>query len=361
LHAIFALYRQNNDIKHGGTATDTHHQDILGFYENSEDYNRIFKKNHGQNALRANVQHRHTREFVRFGISKYLKEIAKTHYIKTEDVKTWLNYDEKEIAEKHKQLAGLHQEWVKKRKDFKKQNEYQALLAEINQYRILDNHVKLVDFRKLHKLVMQILSRLAGYAFIYERDLYFMVLAKIHRFHIENLKDNPQISFEESKKRFFIKDSVMNKFNKGQILTALDDKDKKIRIMADTLAKHPDLLEMIDHEKKSSRNDFAHFNMLRKDGFNLTDYLNQTRKMVSYDRKLKNAVAKSMITIFEKEKITLKLKADNNHQLYPDSESLKSHTAKHLGGLKINNSEITESLHSETYLNMVRAIFKTGT
>lgn len=358
IHAVFALYRQNNDIKYGSTTEQTHNETITNFYENADDYTLIFKKNIASNEIKANVQHRHTRELVRFGVGEYLKKITETNKIKHEDVLKWQGYDEKDIAKKHKDLAKIHSEWVSKKKEFSDAEAYEKLLGELSEYRRIDNLVKLVDFRKLHKLVMQVLSRLAGYAFMYERDLYFMVLAYCYKNDIV-IED-----FFENTPR-----NIKN-FKNGQVLTALDDNkaSKKVQdlyfgrfIIDKSLIKKDDKgKDVIDKSHKDQpkqiRNDFAHFNMLhdKQNKFNLATYINQARIMVSYDRKLKNAVAKSIKTIFEKEKIDLMLTANSDHTL--SVTKIETQNAYHLGTKK-GKDEIAEPLHSPAYLSMVEGIF----
>ena len=99
------------------------------------------------------------------------------------------------------------------------------------------------------------------------------------------------------------------------------------------------------------RNSFAHFNMLRNGkNFNITTYINQARQLMSYDRKLKNAVAKSVIDIFKKEGIDIKFSCDEKHEL--NNPKVESQTIYHLGGQK----DIPEKKHLCEYIEMVKTI-----
>lgn len=56
----------------------------------------------------------------------------------------------------------------------------------------------------------------------------------------------------------------------------------------------------------SIRNDLLRFNMLRdNEGLNLTDLVDDTRQLMAYDRKLKNAVSQSIKEILAREGFNL--------------------------------------------------------
>ncbi len=335
LYAVFELYRNNNDNKFEG-AGEKHPENITEFYKNISDYQNIFERNKSFDAQKAQAQHRHVREMVRFGISDYLKKFKVTH----ESVEKWQQFDEKEIEQKQKAKSKLHDDWVKNKKLSDTDTEkYKNLVTELSEYNTLDNHVRLVNFRKIHKLVMQILGRLVGYSFMYERDLYFITLAHLY--------DKGE-ALEE-----FFKATSLNKFNDGNIRAALGDKinkAKKDNKINEIQLLH-ELLKLAEYDtgaknekghaiKDNIRNNFAHFNMLRKnDNFNITDYINKARDLMAYDRKLKNAVVKSIKTIFEKEGIDINFSCNDNHDL--KNPKVDTQTIYHLGGDK----DISEPKH----------------
>ena len=86
----------------------------------------------------------------------------------------------------------------------------------------------------------------------------------------------------------------------------------------------------------------------------LMNWLNHARTLMAYDRKLKNAVAKSIIDLFKREKLAIGWAADANHQLV--NPVIKNTTIKHLGGAKLDGDFITENMHDSEYLALIRAM-----
>jgi len=87
-----------------------------------------------------------------------------------------------------------------------------------------------------------------------------------------------------------------------------------------------------------TRKDLQHYNPLQdgsqqaRDGtFNLNEYVNRTRSLMSYDRKLKNAVSKAIIELLEtSENMKLTWECDHIHKL--SDARIETDYAKHLGG-----------------------------
>jgi hypothetical protein len=363
LYAVFELYRNNNDIKFDGSGTQTPEDIGNLFYANASDYQNIFEQNKSYDAQKAQAQHRHVREMVRFGVSKYLKASPQiTH----ESVEKWQQFDAKDIEQKQKSKAKLHDDWVKNKKlSDSDTGKYKNLVTELSAYNHLDNHVRLVDFRKIHKLTMQVLGRLVGYSFMYERDLYFITLAYLYDnnltpttfFECEELA-NPKVIAPDKidehceicqhKKKGYAKDfkEICNKvfkeyFDDNQIITALNANRKT-----------PSYIKKILKEKET-RNYFAHFNMLRDEKLDMTKYINKARDLMAYDRKLKNAVAESIIDIFKKEGMDISFSCenkDNKHEL--KRQKVDSQIIYHLD----NDKDIKENKHSAEYITMVKMI-----
>ena len=104
------------------------------------------------------------------------------------------------------------------------------------------------------------------------------------------------------------------------------------------------------------RNNFMHFNMLRswrKSGVNteanLTALVNDCRSLMGYDRKLKNAVSKSVKDLCAREKLDLRWEADNNHCL--THATVRTKQARHL------KTNIKENLCGTTYIKMAADLF----
>ena len=193
---------------------------------------------------------------------------------------------------------------------------------------------------------MQVLGRLADYAWLWERDLYFTTLALI----ADNEK-SPKDVFQEKK---FEKE--LEGLRNGRIVEAVralkkshDVDGKKIfgrlqRLFGDKF-----------HDGKNGtardRNYLAHFNMLRDPNtrLNLTDSVNRTRRLVAYDRKLKNAVSQSIKEMLAREGFDLTWTM-KDHELR--SARIRTRQAFHLGG-----KTIREDLHGTKFVSMTAALF----
>ena len=117
------------------------------------------------------------------------------------------------------------------------------------------------------------------------------------------------------------------------------------------------------------RNNLAHLDMLQggAPAPRLTHWVNQTRSLMAYDRKLKNAVSKSVIELMAREGIELRwgMKIEGKaHDLA--AAELSSRCAGHLGGKRLtlgdNGSKsgtvlLEERLHSDGCVDMLAAAF----
>ena len=82
---------------------------------------------------------------------------------------------------------------------------------------------------------------------------------------------------------------------------------------------------------------------------NLTDAVNDTRRLMAYDRKLKNAVSKSIVELMARENLDLTWKM-TGHRL--GGATVATRSATHLG-----DKRITEDLHGEQFVAMAASLF----
>ena len=290
------------------------------------------------------------REILRFGVHGPLMPIFAAHPITLAMVEELEKAEAKDeggtsaIAASQKRRKELHAKWVKKKDEFSHSDgkAYRDTLAEITYYRHCADHVRLDNYAQLHRLSIRVLGRLVDYAGLWERDLYFATLALISR-----QGRLPDIFNREGRKCL----------GEGQIVRALRNFNKQ----------HPSgggetvlncLKEwfgacFLDSSKGavSIRNDLAHFNMLKKDdSLNLTKAVNDTRRLMAYDRKLKNAVSKSIIEMLRREGLNLSWQMEES-QLR--DAKIAPWQIKHLG----NEEDIRENLRGDTFVAMVAAIF----
>ena len=107
----------------------------------------------------------------------------------------------------------------------------------------------------------------------------------------------------------------------------------------------------VSGESVITRNNLMHFNCLhsRCSAIDLTELVNQTRSLMSYDRKLKNAVSKSVIDILDRNGMRLSWRFDG--QLL-NTPTITSNEISHLG-----NQKVSEQLNGDRYVSMVRQLF----
>ena len=152
--------------------------------------------------------------------------------------------------------------------------------------------MNLVDHVRVHRIIVAVLSRLVDYVGLFEGDLYFTTLALLYR---QGLR--PEHLFEEKGLEYLLN---------GQIIFALRNHRKDSPRAADILkelARH--FTEVWDSVNPTAniRNNLAHLDMLQggAPAPRLTHWVNQTRSLMAYDRKLKNAVSKSVIELMARE------------------------------------------------------------
>ena len=101
----------------------------------------------------------------------------------------------------------------------------------------------------------------------------------------------------------------------------------------------------------SVRNALAHLDILRDRNtpLNLTDAVNATRRLMAYDRKLKNAVSQSVIEMLARENLVLTWKM-KGHQLV--NAEVKARQATHL-----KDGKLKEDLHGKEFVGMAAELF----
>ena len=90
----------------------------------------------------------------------------------------------------------------------------------------------------------------------------------------------------------------------------------------------------------------------------LTACVNDARELMSYDRKLKNAVSQAVIELLHREGLTLSWKMGADHRL--DAATVGTRQARHLrkearGG--VGGAPIVENLNGRGFVEMAAALF----
>ncbi len=256
------------------------------------------------------------------------------------------------IQEKSERRQKLHEKWAmledknkrtrnneeKQYLSNKEKEEYKKLCYEIDQYNWLDNKLHFEHLRKMHLLLIDVLARMAGFTALFDRDFQLLDARRTaDKFSLAGWVSLRNLSDEVSGKKKALQDiedieNIIHR-NTNHPVSEGDRND---------LSK--ELLEKRSYYKEvffakdggvdifKLRNYIAHFNYLTTgaDKYSLIDLINQLRKLLHYDRKLKNAVAKSFIDLFAKYGMELKLAIDRyTHEL--KIESIKPLAIYHLG------------------------------
>lgn len=293
--------------------------------------------------------------------------------VSSDDYREWEEMKEK-IEGKVKQRELLHAEWCEaKEKDKKsrkvksnsrtcfekkfmgaKAEEYYSLCKVIDKYNWLDNKLHLVHLNKLHNLVIEILGRMVGFTALFERDFQYICKSDSEYEQLYNLDFNMGLpKFKNS-----IKGSGKAKNSTQNIdhnATGIGNSSNLLKensngthycknLSGDGVEDKLKRLFLYD-DYRNVRNFVAHFNYLTRveddlggndavklsgTRYSLIELINELRNLLKYDRKLKNAVSKSFIDMFERHGMHVKMKLNHNHKLFVDSISPRK--IKHLGG-----------------------------
>lgn len=365
-----------------------------------------------------------TKKYATHGILAKLLEQNIGFKISAKDIDDW----EKILNEEHpynpaklsNKRQSLHAQWVKaehktdykKNKTDKKKEQgwlntpceyasqltnaqyYQQLCTLLDNYNWLENKLHFVPIRKLHNLLIDVLARLTGFINLLERDFQFLDWGASPYRNGDSYRLTKWVNFDKLKYvsnnreyrnvialennlilDVFTKSKTMNDDEKKEVISKIEEKKATYEAI---FFKKNHLSSIYHHQKTdfiseavAARNFIAHFNYLGQinDTNNGTksilDLLSDVRDLMSYDRKLKNAVAKSFIDLLDKHGITITFKPlhenKNSHEF--EIATIQSKHITHLGGAKIKTDKgelqpITSPQHHEQYIKMVRALLE---
>jgi hypothetical protein len=335
-----ALYIQMHDAKHDGAGLALSGLDIFWdlFEKKAVDFDRVFKTDGSTDDELASTR-RGLREIMRFGHLRVLSAAMSKSLITTDQVNqmfvaeaapTGGKVTDSPIAKAQSERKEIHARLAKlkpREQDQASLSEYSALLKTINSHRHLANHVRLNYHIRLHRLLMRVVSRLVDYAGLWERDGYFIALA-LMRLHNKQPTD--------------VLNSEAGSFLKQGQLPAQDQIDNSFLITLNRFHTQP---------LRHIRNNIAHFNFLESDDVDLGEAIIEVRRLLSYDRKLKNAVTKSIKDILFEEGLSLNWSMKDHALVEPQ---IASRTIQHL---KQAGDAFKEFLHHADYVKMVQQLF----
>ena len=315
------------------------------FFENESDFEQFFP--HGDDR-KLPATRRGLRQILRFGHLPLLMPL-KQHPISSADVNKLLALEKADeesgpskIAYAQRKRKELHQELVEKKNvPEDKRNEYVSVLETVTKHRDLSAQVRLTNHLRLHRLMMRLWSRLLDYAGLWERDRYFAMLA------LMELEDKTQ-------------KEVWPAEGNRQSRKAQEGRRKDFTEKAKVGFHKNPVQYQFEHffscESKEIRNRLAHFQLCRRceSTVNLTACVNEVRELMSYDRKLKNAVSKSIIDILNEEGFELTWCMNERHQL--SRPKIRSKTLRHFKK-KGKYLKIKEPRHNDHLVDMVCCLF----
>ena len=335
-----------HDAKFEGGAGMTGAEALKDLFESEATFRQVCPEQPGQDAGQY-VPYRGLREILRFGGLGALRPIFEKCRISTDQVKELADLEatadgDSAIAAQQKQREDLHEKWTRKKNRFSQKDKtaYGKALAAVVRHRHLAAQVRLNNHARLYRLLMQVLGRLVDYAGLWERDLYFTTLAIA--------------ALGQKKPQDIFRRRGIDCLKQGRIVDAL----RMLKDSPDGETVRNRLKQLFgdnflygEENAVSVRNDLMHFNMLKGPNPvpNLTETVNQTRRLMAYDRKLKNAVSKSVVEMLAREGFDLTWKMAG-HEL--TQATVKTRQALHLGEKKIK-----ENLHGETFVAMVATLF----
>ena len=269
----------------------------------------------------------------KYGMLNLLEKIAdKAGYkISIEELKKYSN-KKNEIEKNHKMQENLHRKYARPRKDEKFTDEdyesYKQAIKNIEEYTHLKNKVEFNELNLLQGLLLRILHRLVGYTSIWERDLRFRLKGEFP----ENQYIEEIFNFDNKQNVKYKSGQIVEKYIKFYKELYQNDKTKINKYSSANI-------KVLKQEKKDLyiRNYIAHFNYVPHAEISLLEVLENLRKLLSYDRKLKNAVMKSVVDILKEYGFMAKFKIGADKKI--EIQSLKSEEIVHLKKLKLKDND----------------------
>jgi len=296
------------------------------------------------------IKHRAFYNIKKYGMLNLLEKIAdKAKYkISLKELKEYSN-KKNEIEKNYRMQQNLHRKYARPKKDEKFNDkdykEYEKAIGNIQKYTHLKNKVEFNELNLLQGLLLKILHRIVGYTSIWERDLRFRLKGEFP----ENQYIEEIFNFDNSKNVKYKSGQIVEKYINFYKELYKDNVEKR-SIYSDKKVKK------LKQEKKDLyiRNYIAHFNYIPHAEISLLEVLENLRKLLSYDRKLKNAVMKSVVDILKEYGFvaTFKIGADKKIGI----QTLESEKIVHLKNLK--KKKLMTDRNSEELCKLVKVMFE---
>lgn len=267
-----------------------------------------------------------------------------------------------DIERKHKELAELHKKSLDDKKSNNQQDssftlenlkDYRDNMNNIEFYKHINKKITCQYPIKLHQLILAIAGRLVGYVNLFERDLYFYLVAVNYLCQGDALQKKDDLIDKEKRKNKEYKDRQRVELWKYVRNNTESQNLKQALAFFEQSFGDVGFNKIIGY-----RANIMHFNYLIQSNkaVNFTSFINDLRKLTSYDRKLKNAVSKSIMNILDQNGIEVKFEMDK-HQL--ELLNIQAKEIEHLKHLKLQgeNKIIIKTEHDD-YIALVKQLFE---
>lgn len=296
------------------------------------------------------IKHRAFYNIKKYGMLNLLEKIADEakYKISIEELKNYSN-KKNEIEKNYTMQQNLHRKYARPKKDEKFNDEdykeYEKAIGNIQKYTHLKNKVEFNELNLLQGLLLKILHRLVGYTSIWERDLRFRLKGEFP----ENQYIEEIFNFDNSKNVKYKSGQIVEKYINFYKELYKDNVEKR-SIYSDKKVKK------LKQEKKDLyiRNYIAHFNYIPHAEISLLEVLENLRKLLSYDRKLKNAVMKSVVDILKEYGFVAKFKIGADKKI--GIQTLEAEKIVHLKNLK--KEKLMTNRNSKELCKLVKVMFE---
>lgn len=420
LDRLMALYCSVNTAGFDGTEHHEGIEHGKEFYEDAGLFGTILDADETEPEISLRGTRRGLRQILRFGNMKVLSKIIERHKVTSREVEALLGNRSEQNRQERESQRELHAEIVKackaqfRQPDRDKQDwtgvhrmcaDYSEFVTRTTLHDFSVNAARLTEFARLHSVMMRMIGRLADYTLIWERDMICLFLGLYYREQKELgsplrltrnvLKPDEggmQPAYRGNHAIFQLRpgnadgDAVLDlwgdrsgflglHFNKiDEVKEFLSDKrsqerfwwyfdGKEVENEKDQKG-NPRRLSSNHLRKgdgfKKIRNDFAHYNMFtrKKERLNMTYQVNAVRSLFGYDRKLKNAVSKSIKRIAEQAGVDLGFELSEDRLTKVSAlPVLTPHLTMVPTDERVNDGRCSIPRTSVRFTSMVRALF----
>lgn len=301
------------------------------------------------------IKHRSFYNIKKYGILDLLeKMIARADLkISKEEIKKYNNLQvelkrndfykiQEEIHKKYNQNPFSIKK-IENKKDFEK---YKKVIEKIQDYTQLKNKIEFNDLNLLQSLIFRILHRLAGYTSLWERDLQFKLKGEFP----EDKYIDEIFSFDNNKNEKYKDGSIVFKYADFLI----EKEEEKLGEVLKKNKRNKRKKEIVEKDGLEIRNYIAHFNYLPNAEKSILEILEELRELLKHDRKLKNAVMKSIKDIFKEYGFIVEFTISHTKNGKKIKVcSVKSEKIKHL-----KNNELITTRNSKDLCELVKIMLE---